>query len=191
MAKAAYGRVADAHKRVKEHLAAELDDLTHEQIVDEPDDPMLRTAVSHRLLTSLNEQLLTFPKHFTPNTQAAPSDGAAAHRDRRRRASTGAPPKSLAFASLITQGHPIRLTGQDTVRGTFSHRHLAFHDERNGEVFIPMQHLTDAQATFEVLNSPLSEVGVPRLRVRLLRRRPGDAGDLGGAVRRLLQQRRR
>ena len=45
------------------------------------------------------------------------------------------------------------------MRGTFSHRHLAFHDERNGEVFIPMQHLTDAQATFEVLNSPLSEVG--------------------------------
>src|ERR1700730_9923715 len=69
MAKNAYGRVADAHKRVKEHLAAELDDLTHEQVVEEPDDPMLRTAVSHRLLTALNEQLLTFPKHFTPNTK--------------------------------------------------------------------------------------------------------------------------
>ena len=67
--------------------------------------------------------------------------------------------EALAFASLITQGHPIRLTGQDTVRGTFSHRHLAFHDEINGELYIPMQHLTDAQATFEVLNSPLSEVG--------------------------------
>ncbi len=158
MAKAAYGRVADAHKRVKEHLAAELDDLTHEQVVEEPDDPMLRTAVSHRLLTSLNEQLLTFPKHFTPNTKLL------RQMERRRTAMVeGAidwgTAESLAFASLITQGHPIRLTGQDTVRGTFSHRHLAFHDERNGEVFIPMQHLTDAQATFEVLNSPLSEVG--------------------------------
>jgi multifunctional 2-oxoglutarate metabolism enzyme len=158
MAKAAYGRVADAHKRVKEHLAAELDDLTHEQVVEEPDDPMLRTAVSHRSLTALNEQLLTFPKHFTPNTKLV-------RQMERRRAALleGAidwgTAESLAFASLITQGHPIRLTGQDTVRGTFSHRHLAFHDERNGEVFIPMQHLTDAQATFEVLNSPLSEVG--------------------------------
>jgi 2-oxoglutarate dehydrogenase E1 component len=158
MAKAAYGRVADAHKRVKEHLAAELDDLTHEQVVEEPDDPTLRTAVSHRLLTGLNEQLLTFPKHFTPNTKLL------RQMERRRTAIVeGAidwgTAESLAFASLITQGHPIRLTGQDTVRGTFSHRHLAFHDERNGEVFIPMQHLTDAQATFEVLNSPLSEVG--------------------------------
>jgi multifunctional 2-oxoglutarate metabolism enzyme len=158
MAKAAYGRVADAHKRVKEHLAAELDDLTHEQVVEEPDDPMLRTAVSHRSLLTLNEQLLTFPKHFTPNTKLL------RQMERRRAALVeGAidwgTAESLAFASLITQGHPIRLTGQDTVRGTFSHRHLAFHDERNGEVFVPMQHLTDAHATFEVLNSPLSEVG--------------------------------
>jgi multifunctional 2-oxoglutarate metabolism enzyme len=158
LAKAAYGRVAEAHKRVKEHLAAELDDLTHEQVVEEPDDPMLRTAFSHRALTSLNEQLLTFPKHFTPNAKLL------RQLERRRTAIIeGAidwgTAESLAFASLITQGHPIRLTGQDTVRGTFSHRHLAFHDERNGEVFIPMQHLTDAQATFEVLNSPLSEVG--------------------------------
>jgi multifunctional 2-oxoglutarate metabolism enzyme len=158
LAKAAYGRVADAHKRVKEHLAAELDDLTHEQVVDEPDDPMQRTAVSHRLLTALNEQLLTFPKHFTPNTKLI------RQLDRRRTAIVEGgidwgTAEALAFASLITQGHPIRLTGQDTVRGTFSHRHLALHDERNGELFIPMQHLTDAQATFEVLNSPLSEVG--------------------------------
>jgi 2-oxoglutarate dehydrogenase E1 component len=157
-AKAMYARIADAHKRVKEHLAAELDDLTHEQVIGEPDDPMLRTAVSGRQLTALNEQLLTFPKYFTPNTKLL--------RQMERRKTTildGAidwgTAESLAFASLIIQGHPIRLTGQDTVRGTFSHRHLAFHDERNGEVYIPMQHLTDAQATFEVLNSPLSEVG--------------------------------
>ncbi|MGA7988047.1 MAG: multifunctional oxoglutarate decarboxylase/oxoglutarate dehydrogenase thiamine pyrophosphate-binding subunit/dihydrolipoyllysine-residue succinyltransferase subunit, partial [Candidatus Dormiibacterota bacterium] len=158
LAKAAYSRVADAHKRVKEHLAAELDDRTHEQVVEEPDDPMQRTAVSHRLLTALNEQLLTFPKHFTPNAKLI-------HQLERRRTAIvdggidWGTAESLAFASLITQGHPIRFTGQDTVRGTFSHRHLAFHDERNGEVFIPMQHLTDAEATFEVLNSPLSEVG--------------------------------
>ena len=150
--------IADAHKRVKEHLAAELDDLTHEQVIEEPDDAMMRTAVSGRQLAALNDQLLTFPKHFTPNAKLV--------RQMERRKSAileGAidwgTAEALAFASLITQGHPIRLTGQDTVRGTFSHRHLAFHDERNGEVYIPMQHLTDAQATFEVLNSPLSEVG--------------------------------
>jgi 2-oxoglutarate decarboxylase len=158
LAKEMYGRVADAHKRVKENLAAELDDLTHEQVIEEPDDPMMRTAVSARMLTALNEQLLTFPKHFTPNTKLL------RQMERRRTAlHEGAidwgTAEALAFASLITDAHPIRLTGQDTMRGTFSHRHLAFHDERNGEVFIPMQHLIDAQATFEVLNSPLSEVG--------------------------------
>ncbi len=158
LAKAAYGRVADAHKRVKEHLAAELDDLTHEQVAEEPDDAERRTAVPARQLVALNEQLLTFPKRFTPNAKLI-------RQMERRRAylAEGAIDwgiaESLAFGSLIIDGHPIRLTGQDTVRGTFSHRHLAFHDERNGEVFIPMQHLTDAQATFEVLNSPLSEVG--------------------------------
>jgi multifunctional 2-oxoglutarate metabolism enzyme len=157
-AKAMYGRIAEAHKRVKEHLAAELDDLTHEQVIEEPDDPMLRTAVSGRQLAALNDQLLTFPKHFTPNSKLL--------RQMERRKSAilegsidWGTAEALAFASLITQGHPIRLTGQDTARGTFSHRHLAFHDERNGELYIPMQHLTDAQATFEVLNSPLSEVG--------------------------------
>ncbi|MGA8362206.1 MAG: multifunctional oxoglutarate decarboxylase/oxoglutarate dehydrogenase thiamine pyrophosphate-binding subunit/dihydrolipoyllysine-residue succinyltransferase subunit [Candidatus Dormiibacterota bacterium] len=156
--KAMYARIADAHKRVKENLAAELDDLTHEQVIEEPDDPTMRTAVSGRQLAALNDQLLTFPKHFTPNTKLL------RQMERRKAAMLEGgvdwgTAEALAFASLITQAHPIRLTGQDTVRGTFSHRHLAFHDERNGEVFIPMQHLTDAQATFEVLNSPLSEVG--------------------------------
>jgi 2-oxoglutarate decarboxylase len=156
--KAMYARIAEAHKRVKEHLAAELDDLTHEHVIDEPDDPTMRTAVPGRQLAALNEQLLSFPKHFTPNAKLI------RQMERRRSAileggiDWGAA-EALAFASLITQGHPIRLTGQDTVRGTFSHRHLAFHDERTGEVFVPMQHLTDAHATFEVLNSPLSEVG--------------------------------
>ena len=157
-AKAMYGRIADAHKRVKQNLAAELDDLTHEQVMEGPDDPTMRTAVSGRQLAALNDQLLTFPKHFTPNAKLL------RQMERRKTAMLeGAvdwgTAEALAFASLITQAHPIRLTGQDTVRGTFSHRHLAFHDERTGEVFIPMQHLTDAQATFEVLNSPLSEVG--------------------------------
>jgi 2-oxoglutarate dehydrogenase E1 component len=67
--------------------------------------------------------------------------------------------EALACASLMAEGHPIRPTGQDTVRGTFSQRHLAFHDANTGDVWIPMQHLREAQATFEVHNSPLSEVG--------------------------------
>ena len=65
--------------------------------------------------------------------------------------------ESLAFASLLTTGSPIRLTGQDTERGTFSHRHAVFHDPAAHAVWIPLQHLAERQASFEIRNSPLSE----------------------------------
>ena len=65
--------------------------------------------------------------------------------------------ESLAFASLLREGIPVRLTGQDTERGTFSHRHLVLHDSVTGEIEVPMQRLKNAQASFEVYNSPLSE----------------------------------
>jgi 2-oxoglutarate dehydrogenase E1 component len=67
--------------------------------------------------------------------------------------------EALAFASLLTEGTHIRLTGQDTERGTFSHRHLALHDEKTGLEYVPIQHLSGALAPFELHNSPLSEAG--------------------------------
>lgn len=65
--------------------------------------------------------------------------------------------ESLAFASLLTTGSPIRLTGQDTERGTFSHRHAVFHDPSARAVWIPLQHVAENQSSFEIYNSPLSE----------------------------------
>ncbi len=65
--------------------------------------------------------------------------------------------EALAFASLLTAGTPIRLTGQDTERGTFSHRHAVFHDPVARAIWIPLQHLSERQASFEIRNSPLSE----------------------------------
>src|SRR5205814_2733380 len=73
--------------------------------------------------------------------------------------------ESLALASLLLDGVPVRLTGQDTVRGTFSQRHLELHDigedesykPRPGLVHVPMAHLVRATATLELHNSPLSE----------------------------------
>jgi 2-oxoglutarate decarboxylase len=64
--------------------------------------------------------------------------------------------ESLAFASLLSAGTPIRLTGQDTERGTFSHRHAVFHAP-DGATWIPLQHLSGKQSSFEIRNSPLSE----------------------------------
>lgn len=66
----------------------------------------------------------------------------------------------LAYASLLSEGCPIRISGQDSQRGTFSHRHAAIVDQNTGERYFPLQHLKEAKAKFEVLNSPLSEYAV-------------------------------
>jgi 2-oxoglutarate dehydrogenase E1 component len=66
--------------------------------------------------------------------------------------------EALAFASLVARGTPIRLTGQDSERGTFSQRHLVLHDAENGRTFAPLAHVPGASAPFSVYNSPLSEV---------------------------------
>ncbi|HEX2142700.1 MAG TPA: multifunctional oxoglutarate decarboxylase/oxoglutarate dehydrogenase thiamine pyrophosphate-binding subunit/dihydrolipoyllysine-residue succinyltransferase subunit [Candidatus Limnocylindria bacterium] len=65
--------------------------------------------------------------------------------------------EALAFASLLADGTPVRLTGQDTVRGTFSQRHATLFDAGNGEAYTPLAHLEEARASFELHNSPLSE----------------------------------
>ena len=68
--------------------------------------------------------------------------------------------EALAFASLLTEGTPLRLTGQDTERGTFSQRHMVLHDAKTGQTVCPIQSLPDALAPLELHNSPLSELAV-------------------------------
>jgi 2-oxoglutarate dehydrogenase E1 component len=123
------------------------------------------TGVSAERLTSLNEQLLRVPDGFTVHPKLVPQ------LERRREAMgpeggiAWAHAESLAIASLLTEGVPVRLSGQDAARGTFSQRHLELHDvgsaetwnPRTGRVHVPMAHLMRASATFELHNSPLSE----------------------------------
>ena len=68
--------------------------------------------------------------------------------------------EALAFATLAVEGTPVRLTGQDTERGTFGQRHAVLHDVETGETWRPLQHLAEGQAPVEIWNSPLSEMGV-------------------------------
>jgi 2-oxoglutarate dehydrogenase E1 component len=68
--------------------------------------------------------------------------------------------EALAFASLLTEGIPVRLSGQDSGRGTFSQRHSILMDTKTGKNFIPLNHLSESQATFSVYNSPLAEMSV-------------------------------
>jgi 2-oxoglutarate dehydrogenase E1 component len=68
--------------------------------------------------------------------------------------------EALAFGSLLRDGFPIRLSGQDSTRGTFSHRHAAFVDQENEDRYIPLQHVAEDQAEFEVVDTLLSEEAV-------------------------------
>ena len=66
----------------------------------------------------------------------------------------------MAYASLISEGFPIRLTGQDVGRGTFSHRHAVYHDQRSGDTYVPLQHIDSGQPAFMIYDSFLSEEAV-------------------------------
>ncbi len=127
------------------------------ELLDRTASPPVDTAVPAEKLRALNQALLKTPEGFN------------VHRKLRRPLSKRLEAidqgdidfghaEALAFGSLLTEGVHIRLTGQDTERGTFSHRHLVLHDENTGLKYAPMQNLDDASAPFELHNSPLSEI---------------------------------
>ncbi|MGH7186225.1 MAG: thiamine pyrophosphate-dependent enzyme, partial [Pseudomonadota bacterium] len=68
--------------------------------------------------------------------------------------------EALAFGTLLMEGHPVRLSGQDSMRGTFSHRHAAIVDQETEERYLLLNHIRDGQKLFEVVDSPLNEVAV-------------------------------
>jgi 2-oxoglutarate dehydrogenase E1 component len=109
-------------------------------------------------LQRLNAALLQFPDGFSLSRRLE----RAVSRRREAFSRPDAPidwghAETLALATLLESGTPIRLTGQDTLRGTFSQRHLAFYDTRTGEPFIPLAALPSRKADLDVHNSPLSE----------------------------------
>jgi 2-oxoglutarate dehydrogenase E1 component len=114
------------------------------------------TAVDEARLRALNEQLLRVPEWFTPHPKLMKQLERRVEAIDQGGIDWGQS-EALAFASLLVDGIPVRLTGQDTERGTFSHRHAVLHDVNTGATFTPMQHLDDAAASFEIYNSPLSE----------------------------------
>jgi len=116
------------------------------------------TALPVETLQALNQQLLTWPEGFEVNPKLQ-------KQLERRRTALGpdggidwAHAEALAMAGLLVEGIPIRLTGQDSERGTFSQRHLVLHDARSGQTHTPMKHLPGASASLELHNSPLSEL---------------------------------
>ncbi|MBN1610828.1 MAG: 2-oxoglutarate dehydrogenase E1 component [Polyangiaceae bacterium] len=126
----------------------------------EGDVPDIDTGVDRSRLVEMLEQLARVPQDFHAHKKIRrlldqrremaccdrPLDwGAAEH---------------LAFASLAVTGIRVRLSGQDSARGTFSHRHAVLHDVEDGHTFMPLRHVSSEQASVDIYNSPLSEAGV-------------------------------
>jgi 2-oxoglutarate dehydrogenase E1 component len=139
--------------------AGEYEDPTSATATGELDrsaSPEVDTTVTAERLRELNEELLRVPESFTVHRKLRKPLG-----KRREAIEEGGiefgHAEGLAFASLLTEGVHVRLTGQDTERGTFSHRHLVLHDEKTGLRYCPMQHIDGSSAPFELHNSPLSE----------------------------------
>lgn len=120
----------------------------------------LETGVEEATIRRMNEELLTYPEDYHVfgklerilKRREEPFNGKGkidwAHAE------------TLAFGTILQEGHPIRMSGQDVQRGTFAHRHLVLHDEKTGEEYVPLHHISGAQASFVAYNSPLTEAGI-------------------------------
>ena len=119
-----------------------------------------RTAVPMNILAEVVDGITRFPETFTIHPKLKNFV------DKRREALDRGGPvdwayaEALAFGSLVAEGTPVRLSGQDSGRGTFSQRHLAFYDYETGEKYIPLRHMMPSQAVFDVFDSSLSEYAV-------------------------------
>jgi 2-oxoglutarate dehydrogenase E1 component len=151
-------RLKEAHDQLRASFGKSIPAKSRDEIIPFAEQDTVATAVVAERLRELDRRLLAVPNGFSVNPKllrqlerrtAATEEGAIdwGHAE------------ALAFASLLTEGVPIRLTGQDTERGTFAQRHLVLHDTRTGATYTPMQHLPEAHVSFEVENSPLSEAG--------------------------------
>ena len=157
----------ELNQKYTSQLQQVMDSLRPEQdfIEPQPPDPpagaaaRAETGVSLDRLRELNGSLLALPPAFSLHRKLERS------REKRGEMFQNADARSidwsaaeeLAFATILSDGVSIRLTGEDVERGTFSHRHAVFHDVKTGGTHTPLQALPQARAAFEIWNSPLSE----------------------------------
>ena len=118
------------------------------------------TRVALATLQKLGQSLCDVPKGFPVQRQVGKI------LDDRRKMAAGALPinwgfaETIAYGTLLKEGHPVRLTGQDVGRGTFSHRHAVLHNQKDASTFIPLAHMSEGQPKFEIFDSLLSEEAV-------------------------------
>ncbi|WLQ15091.1 2-oxoglutarate dehydrogenase E1 component [Hahella aquimaris] len=119
-----------------------------------------KTGISLKTLQKLGRKMDVLPDGFVPQRQVS-----KILEDRKKMTQSAMPvnwgyAEVMAYATLLHEGHSIRLTGQDVGRGTFSHRHAVLHNQKDGGLHIPLQHLAEGQPVFDIYDSYLSEEAV-------------------------------
>ncbi|RDI42730.1 2-oxoglutarate dehydrogenase E1 component [Aquicella lusitana] len=123
-------------------------------------DEKTKTAVPLKRLQEIGSKLEKLPEGFTVQTQVKKG------LDAQKKMTQGEMPvywgyaETMAYATLLDEGYPIRLCGQDAARGTFAHRHAILHDQKTGEIYIPLGHISEKQAHINLVDSLLSEEAV-------------------------------
>ena len=123
-------------------------------------DDKLFTGVRKSVLQELGIKLCRIPDHFSINPKLAKLFEARSHDLINDRPIDWATAEQLAFATLLNEKTPIRITGQDVERGTFSHRHAVLHSQTDKSIYEPLNNISKDQAFFEIADSNLSEYGV-------------------------------
>jgi len=181
MASAIYERLAEARHAVSDEKDAAEDDRDigaptagatlgigmeverdrprgYETLTEEADWRDVPTGIDRARAEELNAGIHAWPADFQPNPKLARQ--LERRRDSLENGIDWAHAEALAFAGLLIQDVPVRLSGEDSERGTFSQRHLVLHDSETGRKWTPLKHLGEGQAQFQVWNSPLSEAAV-------------------------------
>lgn len=171
-----YADILQKNKVIEENAVQEMKTLIHNQLKEayerakdsqeqhklsaniQMEDAIADTRVAAETLIELNKSLLQWPKELNvyPKLERILKRRTEAF----EKGIDWSLAETLAFATILMDGTPIRITGQDTERGTFAHRHAVLHDSKTGEQFIPLQNFPQARASFAIYNSALSEAGV-------------------------------
>jgi 2-oxoglutarate dehydrogenase E1 component len=151
----AYERLVSEQAEVRRRAASAQPQEAHEEPVEED---VIDTRVAADRILSLDRQIHSWPEDFEAHPKLARQLGKRSRLVPEGGSIDWAHAETLAFASLLAENTPIRLTGQDSERGTFSQRHLVLHHAGTDERYAPLCHLEEARAPFEVHNSPLSEL---------------------------------
>nr|WP_106778895.1 2-oxoglutarate dehydrogenase E1 component [Lysinibacillus timonensis] len=150
---ASYDHVKQVGNEKGHHLEIEMPEAVKNNY------PVVDTTVSKEDLLQINNELIAWPEFFEPQNKLAKILNKRTEAIETGKIDWGHA-ETLAFAAILRDGNPIRITGQDAQRGTFSQRHLVLHDKNNGSEFVPLHNISDSKASFSVYNSPLTEAAI-------------------------------